>query len=103
MLFRSFLQQGVSATVASVTISGFTGGFNYPVSLSASGLPAGLTGKFSAATLSGSGSGAIYSLSVGSSVIPGVYRITVTGVGANIVNTATLSINVTGTLATTKH
>jgi hypothetical protein len=72
------LQQTQGTSTITVTVSG---GFNYPVSLSASGMPTGTTVTFNPATLPAPGSGtSTMTITVGNT-LQGTYPITVTGSG----------------------
>ncbi len=87
------INQGASG--ASSINSTITGGFNSPVSLSASGLPSGVTASFNPTTIAAPGSGSsTMTLNVGSSAATGTYTITVIGSGGGMTHTATLSLTV---------
>lgn len=79
------LTQGASAS----SVVGVNGqnGFSGSVSLSVSGLPAGVTGSFNQSTLT---------LSAGSSAPPGTATITVTGTSGGLTRTLTMAVTVTG-------
>jgi len=83
--------QGNSATTA-VSISAL-GGFNSTVSLSASGLPSGVTASFSPASVGAPGSSTL-TLTASSTAATGTVNVTVTGTGGGITHTATLSLTV---------
>ena len=86
--------QGSSGTsTISTTVSG---GFSSAVSLSASGMPSGVTASFNPSSIPAPGSGSsILTLTVGSSVAAGTYPITVTGSGGGNSHTTTVSLTVT--------
>jgi hypothetical protein len=73
-----------------------TSGSAETVSLSASGLPAGVTLTFNPTSVT-SGSGSTATITVASTVAAGVYGITVTGTAASGSHTATISLHVTST------
>jgi cellulose 1,4-beta-cellobiosidase len=83
--------QGASVT-DSVTVSSFNG-FNGVVTLSASGLPAGVTATFSPATVIGS-AGSTLTLSASNTAAVGAVSITVTGTSGSMKSTATVTLNV---------
>jgi uncharacterized membrane protein len=87
----------VQGTQGSSSInSTISGAFNSAISLSASGLPNGVSASFAPATLSAPGSGnSVMTLAANKSVAPGSYPVTVTGNGGGIQQTATLTLNVT--------
>ena len=76
-----------------VTVSD-VGGFNGPVSLSVSGLPAGASALFNPSSVIGSGSSTL-SVSTGSATPLGSYTLTITGVSGAITHTATATLVVT--------
>jgi len=96
----------LSASPSSVTVtvgnsgnstitSTVTGGFNSPVSLSASGQPSGVTVTFSPTSITGNGSSTM-TMTVASSTTPGTYSIIVTGTAGSNTQTTTVSLTVTG-------
>jgi kumamolisin len=71
-------------------------GFDSAVSLSASGLPNGVTATFNPTPIPAPGSGSsTLTLAVGSSTAPGTYTITVTGTGGGVTESTTISLTVT--------
>ena len=78
--------------VATVTTA-VTAGSAQSVALVASGLPAGVVASFSPSPVT-SGGGSTLTLSVGSSVAPGTYAVTVSGVGSSATHTASLELTV---------
>ncbi len=95
----------LSASPASVTVaqgakrtstitSTVTGGFESPISLSATGQPAGVTVGFSPTSITGAGSSTM-TLTVASSTATGTYHITVRGTSGSTVETTTVSLTVT--------
>jgi len=90
------IQQGSSAPVA--VGSTVSNGFSADVSLSISGLPAGVTDSFNPATLRAPGSGtSTLTLSVNSAAVAGKYAIAVTGTGGGSTHAATISLTVSST------
>jgi hypothetical protein len=82
-----------NSTSYTATVSPLNG-FNGPVTLSASGLPAGATATFNPATVSGSGSSTL-TVSTSSSTPAGDSTLTVTGTSGTLVNSATATLTVT--------
>ena len=87
------VQQGSSG--ASTITSSVSGGFNSSVSLSASGLPSGVTATFNPSVISsGAGSSTItFAVSGGATV--GSSTVTVTGTGGGLTETALISLTIT--------
>ncbi len=86
--------QGTQGT--STLTTAVSGGFSNPISLAASGLPAGVTAGFNPSSIAAPGSGtSTMTLTVGSTTVPGAYPITVTGTGGGIQQSATLTLTVT--------
>lgn len=85
--------QGSSGT--STITSTTTGGFNDPVTLSASGQPSGVTVSFNPASITGTGTSTM-TMDVGSATAPGTYTITVTGTSGTTTATTTVTLTVTG-------
>jgi uncharacterized membrane protein len=92
--------QGTSQITTTVS-----GGFNYPIGLSASGMPTGTTVAFSPQTIPAPGAGnSTMTITVGSNTPLGTYPITVTGSGGGLLQTVTVTLTVTSsgfTLAAT--
>ncbi len=89
-----FVPQGLGGN-ATVT-AWLVGSFNSPISLSASGVPAGTTVSLSPSTIPAPGAGnSTMTLAVGSSTPTGSYPITVTGIGGGTQHTVTLYLVVT--------
>lgn len=86
--------QGSSAGVTVSTSA--LGGFNSTVSLSASGLPSGVTASFSPASVGTPGSSNL-TLTASSTATAGTVNVTITGSGGGITHTATLSLTVNAT------
>ena len=83
--------QGTSGITTTVS-----GGFNNPVGLSASGMPAGATVSFTPQTIPAPGSGnSTMTITVGATTPPGSYPITVAGTGGGIQQTTTVTLTVT--------
>jgi subtilase family serine protease len=87
------LDQGQSGyAVVTTTVSG---GFSSAISLSAAGIPSGVTGSFSPNPIAAPGSGTSdFTLTVSRSARIGTYPITITGRGGGITHTTTLSFKV---------
>ncbi len=83
--------QGSSATTTVSTSA--LGGFNSSVSLSASGLPSGVTASFSPASVSTPGNSTL-TLTASSTATAGTVSVTITGAGGGITHTATLSLTI---------
>jgi hypothetical protein len=88
------VQQGASATATVSTA--VTAGSAQSVSLSASGVPSGVSVSFSPASVTAGGNSTM-TATVGASVAPGSYPITVTGTAASGSHSATYTLTVTGT------
>ena len=88
-----YLDRGQSGyAVVTVAVSG---GFDAAVSLSASGLPSGVTGSFSPTSFAAPGSGTSdYTLTVSRRAAYGTYPITITATGGGITKTTTLEFSV---------
>jgi len=84
------VSRGASGT-STITITR-TGGFTASVSLSASGLPAGVTANFN--PLSTTGTSSVLTLSASSAATIGTFPITITGSGGGLTKTATISLTV---------
>jgi len=83
--------QGVS-TITTV----ISGGFNNSISLSASGMPAGVGVSFNPSTIPAPGGGtSTMTITVGNTTPTGTYPITVTGSGGGIHRNATVTLTVT--------
>ena len=73
-----------------------SGSFNSAVSLSASGLPSGVTVSFNPSSIAAPGSGSsTMTMNVASTTAPGSYTITVTGKGGGVTQTAKITLTVT--------
>src|SRR3954465_5861452 len=94
----SVVQGGTKTTTVSTTVSG---GFNSAVSLSASGLPAGVTASFSPTSIAAPGSGSsTLPLAASSTATTGSFTVTITGTGAGKTHTTSLVLTVTATTTT---
>jgi len=83
-------------TGKSTITASISGGFDNAISLSASGLPAGVTAAFSPASIAAPGSGSsTLTFTAGSGAAAGVYSITITGAGGGLTETTTVSLTVT--------
>src|SRR5579863_7188724 len=81
-----------SSMTLNVTIGG---GFNAAVTLSVSGLPAGMTAAFTPSTLSAPGSGSsVLKLSASGATVPGVYSAYVAATSGSVKQTVSLSVTV---------
>src|SRR5207237_586375 len=89
----SVAQGSAKTSTISTTVSG---GFNSAVSLSASGVPSGVTAGFSPTSIAAPGSGSsTLTLTVGASTALGTYNITVTGTGGGKTHTTSVQMTVT--------
>ena len=86
------VEQGTSAT-DSVTVSSVNG-FSSAISLSISGLPAGVTATFSPATVTGSAGTTLTFVATNTAAV-GAATVTITGSSGTITSTTTLTLNVT--------
>ncbi|HXA85216.1 MAG TPA: alkaline phosphatase family protein [Candidatus Dormibacteraeota bacterium] len=86
----------IHGSSGSTTIStSVSGGFNSAVSLSASGLPTGVTASFSPASIAAPGGGnSTLTFNVGSTAISGTSTVTVTASGGGVTHTANVSLTV---------
>ncbi|MEU3402230.1 glycosyl hydrolase family 18 protein [Streptomyces filamentosus] len=83
-----------SSTAATVSTA-VTAGSARTVSLSASGLPAGVTASFAPASVTAGGSSTL-TLSTTAATVSGTYQIAVTASGPSAVHTATYTLTITG-------
>ncbi|GAA1982754.1 hypothetical protein [Catenulispora subtropica] len=89
-----------AGSAASATIStALTAGSAETVTLSASGLPNGVTATFSPASVTAGGSASL-SIATGSSTPPGTYPIAITGTAPSATHSTTFTLTVTGTTTT---
>jgi cellulose 1,4-beta-cellobiosidase len=86
------VEQGNTAT-DSVTVSSVNG-FSSPITLSISGLPAGVTASFSPSTVTGS-AGTTLSFVASDTATVGAATVTITGTSGATTSSATLTLNVT--------
>ncbi len=84
--------QGSSGT--STITSAVVNNFDSAITLTASGMPTGVTAAFSVNPITGAGS-SILTLTVPSTIATGTYAITVTGTSGSLVQTTTVSLTVT--------
>ncbi len=82
-----------STGTSTITVS-VAGGFDSAVTLSASGLPTGVTASFSPTSITGAGSSTL-TLTVSSSAAAGTSTITITGTSGSTMETTTISLTVT--------
>jgi subtilase family serine protease len=88
----SLAQGGTTGTTVAVSVSG---GFASAVSLSANGLPAGLTAGFTPATLPSPGSGSsTLALTATAQTTPGTYQVVITATGGGNTQATFLAVNV---------
>ena len=87
MLFRSG-QSGFA--VVTLTVAG---GFSSAVTLSATGVPSGVTGSFSPTSVTGSGT-SHFTLTVARNAPLGTFPITITGTGGGATHSAVLTFEV---------
>jgi len=89
----SIVQGSSGSSTISTTVSG---GFNSAVSLSASGLPSGVTASFSPASIGAPGSGSsTLTLAASGTATTGTVNVTVTASGGGVTHTTTISLTVT--------
>jgi cytochrome c peroxidase len=86
-----FLDQG-SAGTSAITINR-VGGFSGTVSLSASGLPSGVTASFNPSSTSGSSS--TLTLSANSTAAIGAFPVTITGISGGLTHSTTVTVSIT--------
>ena len=88
------LVQGTSGSSSiSTTVSG---GFNSAISLSASGLPAGVTAAFAPASIAAPGSGtSTLTLTASATATTGSSTVTITATGGTVTHTATIALTIT--------
>ncbi|HTS38219.1 MAG TPA: hypothetical protein VMH04_21275 [Candidatus Solibacter sp.] len=82
--------QSTSFVIAAAAENGFTGN----ISLSASGLPAGMTASFNPSAINSSGSSTL-SISTNNSVAPGTYTLTLSGANGSLSHSQTVGVTVT--------
>ncbi|MGH9634660.1 MAG: hypothetical protein ACRD72_07490 [Candidatus Angelobacter sp.] len=91
----SVAQGGTKTTTVSTTVSG---GFNSAVSLSATGLPAGVTAAFSPASIAAPGSGSsTLTFTAGSTAATGTSTVTINASGGGVSHSTTVSLTVSAT------
>ncbi len=89
----SVAQGGTGTSTITTAVSG---GFNSAVSLSASGLPSGVTVSFSPSSIAAPGSGSsTLTFTVSSTATLGTSTVTITGTGGSTTHTATVALTVT--------
>ena len=90
------IQQGNQGT--STITTNISGGFNSPITLSASGVPSGTTVSFNPNPISAPGAGiSTMTITVGSGTPTGTYPVTVTGNGGGVQQNTTVMLKVTPT------
>ena len=95
---QSSLTISVGNSATATITNTVNGGFNSVVTLSATGLPAGVTATFNPNSITGNGTSTL-SLSVGASTAPGTYSISINGTSGSLLKSATITLTVTGTAA----
>ena len=89
----SVAQGGSASSTISSTVAG---GFNSAISLSASGLPAGVTASLSPTSIAAPGNGSsTLTFNASSTATTGTFNVTVTATGGSITHTATIPLTVT--------
>ena len=84
-----------SSTTTTVSTSG-TGGFNSAVSLSATGLPSGVTASFTPTSIAAPGTGSsTLRFTASSTATTGTFNVTVSATGGGITHTSTVALTVT--------
>ena len=87
------ISRGASGHVT-ITTSVFNG-FSFPITLTVSGLPSGVTASFSSTTIIAPGAGtSTLTFTVSSSTAPGVYSIMVSGTGGSLNRNTTVTLTV---------
>ena len=90
----SIPQNGQGVAIITTTISG---GFNSSISLSASGVPLGVSMSFNPSTIGAPGAGSsIMTITVVQIARTGTYPITVTGTGGGVKQSTTVTLTITG-------
>src|ERR1700690_1360389 len=88
----SVAQGAIGTSTISTTVAG---NFSNAVSLSASGLPTGVTATYSPSSIPAPGSGnSTLKITVASSAVAGTYPITVTGIGGSTAHSTTITLNI---------
>jgi hypothetical protein len=96
----SVARSGTRTTAISTTVSG---GFNSAISLSAAGLPSGVTAAFSPASIAAPGSGSsTLTFTASSSATVGTSTVTINASGGGISHSTSVSLSVTSTGVTTQ-
>jgi hypothetical protein len=96
----SVAQGGTKTTTVSTTVSG---GFNSAVSLSASGLPAGVTASFSPTSIAAPGSGSsTLTFTASSTATTGTSTVTINASGGGVSHSTTISLTVSTSGTTTQ-
>ena len=94
----TLLSVAQGSKVTSTITTNISGGFNNPISLSASGLPSGATASFNPNPIPAPGAGSsTMTITSGVNTPSGTYPITVTGSGGGIQQTTTVTLTVTQT------
>ena len=94
------VDQGSIGTLTISTI--FSGDFSNAISLSAAGLPTGVTATFSPSSITAPGSGSsIMTISVSASAIAGTYPVTVTGISGSDIHNKAITLTIVKVFAVT--
>ena len=95
----SVAQGAIGTSTISTTVAG---NFSNAVSLSAFGLPTGVTAIYSPSSIPAPGSGnSTLKITVATSAVAGTYPITVTGIGGSTVHSTTITLNIIQVFAIT--
>jgi kumamolisin len=86
-------QGGSGSTTVTTSV---TGGFDSAITLSASGLPTGVTAGFNPTSITGAGSSTL-TFTVAATTVAGTYNITVSGTSGSTTENTAVSLTVTGT------
>lgn len=88
------IQAGQNATVTNTLV--VANGFNWPVTLTTSGVPSGVTATFSQATVPAPGSGtSALQFAVSAAAQSGTYSVVITAAGGGVTQTTTIALTIT--------
>ena len=89
------IQAGQAAGYTTLTVKNLMGNFNALINLNVTGIPSGITGSLSMPTLAAPGSGSDrLTLAAAINAAPGQYRLTITAIGGNVAQAASLLLTV---------
>ncbi len=91
--YNSSLKSSVGGTATATIEVNSNAGVSLPISLSATGLPAGVTAALSPAFLAGPGS-SLLTFTIGSGVTPGIYPVNVIGSALGLSGSTTISLTI---------